>query len=123
MQDETPSDAPLFNENDKENYINQIDFFEKDHNDTRPKVLMIHGYGATGATFYGLARYLRQHFRLTAIDLMGMGASGRPKFELKTAQQCIDYYHLSIEAWMKTVNYKDEDYILLGHSLGGYLSI
>jgi cardiolipin-specific phospholipase len=55
--------------------------------------------------------------------MLGLGCSGRPPFDLKNSQDCIDYYLYSIEAWMKTVNYKSEEYILMGHSLGGYLSI
>ena len=55
--------------------------------------------------------------------MLGLGSSGRPPFALENSQDCIDYYLYSIEAWMKTVNYKSEEFFLMGHSLGGYISI
>ena len=86
---------------------------------------MIHGFGATGCVFYQMIKHLRSKFRVTIIDLLGMGTSGRPPFALTTAEECIKYFMLSIEAWMQTIGYKegpDGDYILFGHSLGGYVS-
>jgi cardiolipin-specific phospholipase len=110
----------------KEYKIHQIDFF--DHNDqnmkTKPKLLMIHGYGGTGAVFYQAVKHLRPHFRITTIDLLGMGASGRPQtFLPENCEECLDYFLLSMRAWMEQTNYDDEEYFLLGHSLGGHLSI
>jgi cardiolipin-specific phospholipase len=54
--------------------------------------------------------------------MLGLGCSGRPPFNLKNSLDCIDYYLYSIEAWMKTSNYNSEEFCLMGHSLGGYLS-
>ena len=118
---------PLFNTRDKENYIHQIDFFSEDGGaDQRPRLLMIHGYGCCGCTFYGMIKYLKKYFRITTVDMLGQGASGRPDFSIKkSAADCIDYFLLSIEAWMRTTKYrrggKESEYILLGHSLGGYI--
>ena len=83
---------------------------------------MIHGFGASGSVFYKMVKHLMSEFRVTTIDLLGMGCSGRPPFALDTAAESIDYFLLSIEAWMQTAAYKTEEYVLLGHSLGGYLS-
>ena len=53
-----------------------------------------------------------------------MGCSGRPEFELTNPLDCIDYYVLSIEAWMRTTNYNlDEKFYLLGYKFGAYISI
>ena len=41
---------------------------------------------------------------------------------MKKAKDCIDYFVFSIEAWMQTTKYNQENYTLCGHSLGGYLS-
>lgn len=84
---------------------------------------MIHGYGAYGAVFYRMIQHLRKYFRITTIDMLGMGASGRPTFTLTKAEQCIEFFMISFEAWMQATKYKAEgDFILAGHSLGGYLS-
>ena len=84
---------------------------------------MIHGYGLCGSGYYSMIKHLKRYFRVTSIDLLGMGCSGRPNFELKTAQQCIDYFILSIEAWVQATKYNEEPFYILGHSLGGYLSV
>ena len=120
---------PLFSPGDAENYIHQINFYEagpgrgSGWSRSRPKLLMIHGEGGCGCAFYKLVKPLRKYFRITTIDLLGQGASGRPAFDLSSPHQCIDYFVLSIEAWMKASNYRvDDEYILLGHGLGGYVA-
>ena len=52
-----------------------------------------------------------------------MGASGRPKFNVKNGLDCIEFFTQSIEAFMQKTNYKSEPYFLMGHSLGAYISI
>ena len=85
---------------------------------------MIHGFGATGSVFYTLVKYLRSYFRITTIDLLGLGASGRPPTFLPTeAKQCYDYYLMAIQAWARETDYDAEEFHLLGHSLGGHLSV
>ena len=67
----------------------------------KPRMVLIHGFGATGLMFYKLIELLRQEFRLTTIDILGMGGSGRPKFELGTCRDCISFFVYSLEAWMR----------------------
>jgi pimeloyl-ACP methyl ester carboxylesterase len=43
---------------------------------------MIHGFGATGSIFAKMVKDLRKKFSVTTIDLLGMGFSGRPAFNL-----------------------------------------
>ena len=88
-------------------------------------MLLMHGYGATGSTFYALVNDMKRYYRITTIDHLGLGASGRPEYNLKTPQECLDYYLYSTEAWMLASKYREgpaPDYILLGHSLGGYIA-
>jgi pimeloyl-ACP methyl ester carboxylesterase len=61
---------------------------------------MIHGFGGTGLVFYRAIKYLIKYFRITTIDLFGLGASGRPSFNINDRQDCLDFFILSIEAWM-----------------------
>ena len=91
---------------------------------TKPKLLIIHGFGGNGATFYRMIEHLMKEFRVTTLDLFGMAGSGRPSFSLQTAEECIAFFTLSIDAWMSATEYKtNDDYYLLGHSLGGYISM
>lgn len=98
----------------------------------KPVMVLIHGFGATGLMFYKLIDLLRREYRLTTIDLLGMGGSGRPKFDLKTSRDCISFFVYSIEAYMRRLdNIKflkenkkiNEKIILMGHSLGAFLSV
>lgn len=65
-------------------------------------MIFIHGFGTTGLVYYKLIEQLRKEFRLTTIDLLGMGGSGRPKFQMKTSRDCVSYFAYSIEAWMRS---------------------
>ena len=86
---------------------------------------MIHGFGATGLIFYKLIGLLRKFFRITTIDFLGMGASGRPPFNLTSGRDSIEYFIHSIEAWVRATKYRDDcdEFYLLGHSLGGNISV
>lgn len=44
-------------------------------------MVMIHGYGAGSCVFYRILKDLSLYFHIYLIDLLGMGASGRPKFK------------------------------------------
>jgi pimeloyl-ACP methyl ester carboxylesterase len=50
---------------------------------------MVHGFGGTGMVFYRIIGVLRKYFRITTIDLLGQGASGRPNFNSKTGKDSI----------------------------------
>jgi len=52
----------------------------------KPILVMLHGLGGTAMGFYRTIDLLRREFRIIAIDFMGMGASGRPPYRLKTAR-------------------------------------
>ena len=101
--------------------MQSIEFFGEDDLE-KPRLLLIHGFGSTGAVFYRMISYLRPYFRVTTLDIFGMGASGRPKFLPKTCHDCISYFMLSLRAWMLATGYDEEEFSLGGHSFGGYLS-
>ena len=88
----------------------------------KPKVLLIHGFGCTGAVFYRMIAYLRPYFRVTTLDIFGMGTSGRPKFLPQTCHDSMSFFMLSFRAWMLATGYDEEEFAIAGHSLGGYLS-
>ena len=111
-------------ERDKyEYYIHQINFYDQNLPSEKPRLLMIHGFGGTGSIFYSAVKHLREEFRITTIDLLGMGASGRPQtFLPSNCEECYEYFLLSIKAWMEETGYDQDHYHLLGHSLGGHLA-
>lgn len=45
-----------------------------------PKMVLVHGYGAGGGVFFKVIKDLSKFFHLYVVDLLGMGASGRPEF-------------------------------------------
>jgi pimeloyl-ACP methyl ester carboxylesterase len=84
-------------------------------------MLMVHGLFSMGAFYYKHAHELRDQFDITAIDLLGQSLSGRPEFNLLQAQDVIDLFVYSIEAWMIQTGYRSAQYVLAGHSIGGYI--
>jgi len=100
-----------------------INFWKEGEKEDLPKLLLIHGFGASGMTYYRIAAQLSKFFRVTTFDLLGMGASGRPKFKINNGLDCIEFFTQSIEAFMQKTNYKEEPYYLMGHSLGAYVAI
>ncbi|SCU99953.1 LAMI_0G01926g1_1 [Lachancea mirantina] len=100
-------------------------------------MVMVHGYGAALGLFMRNFDELSEvaGIRIHAIDMLGYGLSSRPKFpgtgflsslvkrgNVAPAEvtQAEDFFVDSIEAWRKKRNLKK--FVLVGHSLGGYLS-
>ena len=83
----TEENKKLCKLNDNENYILQIDCFNDDDEEVKnkPKMLLIHGFGGCGPMFYRILGHLSKSFRVTTFDMLGLGGSGRPSFNLKTA--------------------------------------
>jgi pimeloyl-ACP methyl ester carboxylesterase len=63
---------------------------------------------------------LSKHHTVYAIDLLGFGRSSRAPFPGKTAEEAEEYFIQSLEAWRATLGLEDFD--LLGHSMGAYIS-
>lgn len=85
----------------------------------RTPLVLIHGMGA-GVAFWVLnLDALAEHRPVYAMDILGFGRSSRPVFStdpLEAEKQLV----LSIEEWRREMNIPKM--ILLGHSLGGFLS-
>ena len=92
-------------------------------------LVILHGYGAGLGFFYknfeGLSRV--KGWKVYALDLLGMGRSSRPPFKLysKDRQNCIteaeNWFIDALEEWR--VQRKIDRFTLVGHSLGGYMSV
>lgn len=100
--------------------------------DDEEKVVLLHGYGAgTGFFFQNISALAsRPNSRLYALDWLGMGRSSRPSFsvpsealkdDLTRVQKAESFFVDSLEEWRKRAGI--EKMKLVGHSLGGYLSV
>ena len=97
--------------------------------DIDQNLVILHGYGAGLGFFYknfeGLSRV--KGWKVYALDLLGMGRSSRPPFKLnsKDRQKCIteaeNWFIDALEEWR--VQKKIDRFTLVGHSLGGYMSV
>ena len=85
-----------------------------------PPLVMWHGMAA------GLGLWVRnipafaEHYTVYAVDLPGFGLSGRPDFKGSDAADGEAYFVNVMEEWRQKMGI--EQMVLIGHSMGGYLS-
>ena len=89
-------------------------------NETKPIMMLTHGYGAGCALFFRVASKLAEHFHLYMFDLIGMGCSGRPVFTTFTVEECEEYYVESFETLRSRLGI--EKFYFAAHSFGGYMA-
>ena len=95
------------------------------------QIVLVHGYAAGLAFFYrNLSMFgSLPNSRFFAFDWIGMGRSSRPPYTLphskprssERVQAAEAYFLSSLEQWREKM--KIEKMVLVGHSLGGYLSV
>ena len=93
---------------------NSISFLERPGDD--PPVLLLHGWGASAATFTPLLQGLATGRRLLAPDLPGFGESPLGRGGWTTTG-----YADLVQGWLESLGVRR--YSLLGHSYGGALAI
>jgi len=79
--------------NEQDHYLNTV-IVGQEH---LPKMVLIHGYGGSGVLFYKIFHRLKDHFRVYYIDLLGMGSSSRPEFNVQNADEADQYFNDSLE--------------------------
>ncbi|KAH6685653.1 abhydrolase domain-containing protein [Plectosphaerella plurivora] len=92
-------------------------------------LVILHGYGAGLGFFYKNFEPLSrpEGWKIYALDMLGMGNSSRPTFSVhakdKDAKiaEAEAWFIDALEDWRKARNI--DKFTLMGHSLGGYLSI
>lgn len=84
-------------------------------------VVFVHGFGACSVMYRELLVHLGETRRVFAVDMLGMGLSGKPNINYSslTTEQVIRLFVDSIDAWATEVGL--QKFHLIGHSLGGYI--
>ncbi|KAJ9476107.1 Cardiolipin-specific deacylase 1, mitochondrial [Pseudozyma hubeiensis] len=96
------------------------------------KIVLAHGYGAGSAFFFQNIKSMAQipDSRLYVLDWLGMGRSSRPTFHIPSSETknvesrvaaAESFFISSLEDWRSKMGL--EKMVLVGHSLGGYLSL
>ena len=85
-----------------------------------PPVILIHGISASSADWWRLMPLLvSAGYQAIAVDMLGHGDSAKPKdASLYTSQNV----YAALEAWIDSLGIETPFY-LVGHSLGGYMSL
>lgn len=109
-------------------YINTI-CLNQDEPVAKKTLVMAHGYGAALGFFYKNYPDLKElkEYKTYSIDWLGMGVSSRPMFvkhhkahsDLEVVENAENFFVDSLEEWRIKKNI--EKFVLMGHSLGGYL--
>jgi abhydrolase domain-containing protein 5 len=81
-------------------------------------LVLVHGMGAGSALWVLNFKQFAETRPVYAIDILGFGRSSRPSFS-SDAKEAESELVASIEAWRQKM--KLEKFVLVGHSLGGYL--
>ena len=82
-------------------------------------IVLLHGYVSALAFWMLNLDDFSAHRPVYAIDLLGFGRSSRPRFS-SDPQEIEDQYVMFLERWRESMNIPKM--ILLGHSLGGFIS-
>ena len=94
-----------------------------DKSEGKPVLVMMHGYGGSGALFFKCLKKLCEKFFVILIDIIGMGGSSRPdNYPAKTItpEESIDYFVNYLENWRVSMD-NLTDFYFACHSFGGYL--
>jgi pimeloyl-ACP methyl ester carboxylesterase len=79
--------------NDKGDYVRTMEVGHLDSTSPqKEKMVLMHGYGGSGVIFYKIIKALSEKFHLILIDILGMGASSRPDFDAKTADEADEFF-------------------------------
>ncbi|MGD9535113.1 MAG: alpha/beta fold hydrolase [Candidatus Nitrosocosmicus sp.] len=82
-------------------------------------VLFIHGLGTSAIAWRDIPEALSSKYHTIVVDLIGFGGSDKPEYDYT-----ISFFSQFLSDFLDKVGInKDDKIILVGHSLGGYISI
>lgn len=91
-------------------------------------IVLIHGFGACKEHWRHNVEELRLAGNVLAIDLIGFGASDKPKSRLADEEQEENNFYYGIDAWAEQItdiiiNHTEGRVQLIGNSIGGVVSL
>ena len=89
-------------------------------NTSSPQLVYVPGYGAGSAFLFKAMQGIAAGFRMFAVDPLGTGLSGRPKFTARSTAEAEAFFVNSMEKWREAAGV--DQMVLVGHSMGGYIS-
>lgn len=92
--------------------INNINLFVKDEGIGNPTLVFLHFWGGSSATWNGITSLLKEDHRCISYDSRGWGKSDKPETGYSIDSLAIDALALIDEL-------KLDNYIIVGHSMGG----
>ena len=93
-----------------------------DNDETKPVLVLCHGYAGSGALFFKIMKPLAAKFRLITFDIIGMGCSSRPdNFDESkiSPEEALEYLVEHVEKWRAAMGL--ERFYLSAHSFGGFV--
>lgn len=110
-------------------HIHTVEYFSANHVDEKqPPLVCMHGFATGIGIYYAALPSLAERWggRVIAIDTLGCGLSSRPRWKLGHGTACKvedaeDFFLDGLEKWRDAM--KLDTMVLMGHSLGGYLSV
>lgn len=87
---------------------------------SKPKLVLVHGFGGSGALYYKVLKGLAENFYLIVIDLPGMGSSSRPTWRCSDGSEADAFFMDAIERWRINMG-NLTDFMVAAHSYGGYI--
>src|SRR5215208_336340 len=85
-------------------------------NPGRPPVVLLHGVGSRGQSWWPVIDPLAERFHLYQLDLRGHGASGKP-----AAGYQMEHYAADLDAALAALNLEEPR--IMGHSLGALVAL
>ena len=87
-------------------------------NPGRPPVVLLHGIGSRGQSWWPVIDPLAARFHLYQLDLRGHGASGKP-----SSGYLVEHYAADLDAALDALDLHDGEPRIMGHSLGGLVAL
>jgi pimeloyl-ACP methyl ester carboxylesterase len=87
-------------------------------NPGRPPVVLLHGLGSRGQSWWPVIDPLAARFHLYQLDLRGHGASGKP-----SAGYLVEHYAADLDAALDALDLNEGEPRIMGHSLGALVAL
>lgn len=95
---------------------NIINTFKTEYDDSKPNIVLIHGFGGGLAIWSRIIDKLSKNFNIYTFDLLGFGRSSKPTFTGTIPKESLDFWIESFKEWIQLMRLKK--FTLVGHSLG-----